>query len=313
MAIIWITPTAVTLSASGSYEEHDVSGSISASATGVIYELVVAASTFFAIRKNGSTDDRYVQFDSATALQYGAIGVDGSGIFETKQTTPTGSTLYIVGYTEDDAVFFTDAVDKSIGTTATWTDVDISSDTGGDTAIGAFFESISNGSGQDFALRKNGSTDDFYSFDRFTLWGDVVGLDGSEICEMKIVSTAQDCFLVGYFTGNCAFNTNMTDRSLGTTGSYTDLAALTDTSAVGACYKSFKSGSHNFGIRKNGSSDDRTGNVARKHSQIFVECDESRLVEMKISNVLVDVYEQGYFYDVSGGGGGDRRVSVSRS
>ena len=100
--------------------------------------------------------------------------------------------------------FFTDAVNKSLGTTGSYQDVDISSDTGGDTAIGAIF-TVNNdsGSGADkaYGLRKNGSTDDFYYEPR----GDqsnihIIGVDGSEIAEMKIENIAIDLYLTGYIT-----------------------------------------------------------------------------------------------------------------
>ncbi len=300
MAINWITPTEITLTAVGSYEDHDVSGITSAACTGVVYELIrptgSTAVSKFGIRKNGSTDDFYGTGGSTANLTGGCIGVDENQIFETKQGITTGMRLFVVGYFESDAVFFTNAVDKSLGVTGSYIDIDISGDTGTDTAIGAFFQEITTSEGQDVYLRKNGSTDDFYSYDRSieSMWG--VGLDGSEICEGKIASTAQEFHLVGYVTANCAWNTNLIENSLSTTSAYTDLAPLNDASSLGSCFYCRKTGSGSYFMRKNGGSDDRPAAIPKKSSTFYVACDESRLVEGWITSTAVDFYESGYFH-----------------
>jgi hypothetical protein len=70
---------------------------------------------------------------------WGHVGVDSSRIFE-YYAGSTSMKLWVVDYSTSDAVFFDNAVDKSLSSSSAWTD--ISSDTGADTAIGAYFEMI---------------------------------------------------------------------------------------------------------------------------------------------------------------------------
>jgi hypothetical protein len=114
--------------------------------------------------------------------------------------------------------FIDNAIDKSIATTGIFQDIDISSETGGDTAIGAIF-TIQNtaGSGYDYALRKNGSSDNIYSEVRAgSSTVALIGLDLNEVSEMKIWAASVDLYLTAYITGGAVFFTNAIDVSTAT-------------------------------------------------------------------------------------------------
>jgi hypothetical protein len=301
MAVTFITPVEVTHSTNDAWTDIDVSGQTgwTSGKTGVIVHVVMKNdfnSLAFGLRKNGSSDDRtsVVTAGVGGVHFWAAIGIDTSGIFEAYLDIATDFDLYLVGWFDSETVFFTNAVDKSTGTTGAWVDVDISGDTGGDTAIGAFVEVITAGQ-TDFGIRTNGSTDDraTNAVERH-VWA-AVGVDGSELFEQRIPGTTVDIFLVGYVTSQATFYTNGLDRSLGSTGAYADLTAL-PAGAIGGIYEVSSNGNDlSYAARENGSAEDVYFPSAREQACVLVECDGSQLVEHKISSTAVDLFEKGYF------------------
>ena len=104
-------------------------------------------------------------------------------------------------------------------------DIDISGNTGTDTAIGAIFTvTDSSASVYQYALRKKGSSDDRYwriRPDTSTMF--MIGVDSSEVAQMKIENAAVDLHLTGYVTSGAVFFTDAVAKSTGTTGSYQDV------------------------------------------------------------------------------------------
>jgi hypothetical protein len=297
MGVTFITPVDVSPGTALSWQDVDVSSYIPSGSTGVLLHLVnIRGDTNYVcgLRKNGSTDARTPTL-RRNSHSWGCIGVDSNRIFEAYIGYAGRVQVWLVGYFDSSAVFFDNAVDKSLGSTGAWTDVDISGDTGADTAIGAIFElRISSGS-DTWGFRKNGSTDDrnvatgANNLFAYTM----VGVDGSEVCEHTISSTNVDAFLVGYIKSGATFNTNATDLSLGGTGAYTDLSAL-PAGAIGGVFEIVSSYSGaTYALRKNGSSED----IYRVHGHTLatVECDGSQLIEGEISNTGLDFFLTGYF------------------
>ncbi|MFQ5920250.1 MAG: hypothetical protein ACE5I4_09455, partial [Thermoplasmata archaeon] len=97
------------------------------------------------------------------------------------------------------ATFFTNAVDKSLTATASWLEIDISGDTGGNTANGAFIE-VNGNQGNDYGLRKNGSTENILNRGAFSNWG-FIEVDANETLEGQIADLTTDFYLVGYSLG----------------------------------------------------------------------------------------------------------------
>ncbi len=292
-AVGWITPVDITPSTSAAWVDADVSAYIPAGATGVILHINNSTATYdIGFRKNGSTDNR-INSLRADEHMWVAIGVDSNRVLELYLGSATYTTVYLVGYFTDEAVFFTNGVDKSLGVTSTWTDIDISADTGTDTAIGAIFEVIHEANGYRwYDFRKNGSTDDFSggSNDVKSHNGVIIGVDANEICEAIIENTDVDFFLVGYVTKDMVFNTNATDMSLSTTGVWTDLTALPD-GATGAFFN-VPVGLDAFGLRQNGS----TENIVNvyPHAWAMVAADSNGLIEGYSTNGYVRFYMVGY-------------------
>lgn len=300
MAITWITPVEVTPGTPNAWIDVDVSGSVPAGATGVILHITTASVQYYGVRKNGSTDDRALNTPYSRLHLWAAIGVDANRILEAYVGNTTDVDIWLVGYFGSDSVFFTNAVDKSLGSTGSWLDIDISADTGGDTAIGAIFEAI--GPPATFGFRKNGSSDDRGSLFIWRHVWSVIGVDGSEICEGKISDLSVDFFLVGYIKSDATFNINATDLSLASTGAWTDLTALPG-GATGGFIECCEPGyNRSFGLRKNGSSENIYLEMGCQHTWGLVECDASQIIEGEISATDMDFFLVGYATAAAGGG-----------
>jgi hypothetical protein len=289
----FITPVEVSPSTTGSFVDVDVSAHIPSGSTGVLLHLVntsAGTSPRCDVRKNGSTDDRG-GFMDADSHSWIAIGVDGSRIFEA-YIGSTDIDIYVVGYFGSEAVFFTNAVQKTLGSTGSFLDIDISGDTGGDTAVAAILALRDSSSTRTWVIRKNGSTDSRVKFTR-SFTGAMIGVDGSEIFEAQVANTATIFHLLGYMKSGVTMNTNATDISLGGTGSWTDLTALPAGSS-GGIIEVISTGVQAYGLRKNGSAENIVKNV-EEHTFGFVEADGSLLIEGQISNTSVDFFLVGYF------------------
>ena len=178
-------------------------------------------------------------------------------------------------------------------------DVDISSDTGADTAIGAIFIVRKTADADVMGgVRKNGSTDDFYhELDSHEAHVALVGVDANEVAEMKIATTDVDLYLMGYVTSGAVFFTNAVDKSTATTGSYVDVDITGDIGsddATGALLETFAIDEvyHSFGVRRNGATDDIYDTF--EHAWPIVEIDSNDIFEQKIEDVDRDLYLTGY-------------------
>lgn len=311
MAITFVTATNLTFTKDATWQDVDVSAYIPATASGVYIEFVETlglSEQDVGARKNGSTDTHIGALRRA-GHQGMCVGVDGNQVFEAYAESSTVD-IYLVGYFESGASFFTNAVTQTPSTGGVFEDFDISSDTGGDTAIAACaglsmpggVTSISS------ALRVNGSSDDLY---KGTYGGGnrIVGCDESEIFECKESATTYDWYVNGYFTDGVTFASSATEVTPVTTGSYVDMSAL-NASAIAGIYYCQTTGGGNikyWNVRKNGSTEDRYGRTGNHIGFLVSECDASQIVEVKVEDANPDVYLLGYFTEVSSA---TRRVMV---
>lgn len=276
------------------WTDVDISSYIPAGASGVILHIVnnhPSTSQAFGCRKNGSTDERLTSIGAASHVWL-SIGVDENRIFDGR-ANPTYTDIYVVGYyTSSEAVFFTNAIDKSLSTTDAWTDIDIASDTGANTAIAAIFEVV-NTTASNVGLRKKGNTDNLYSSSSPKHFGYVVGVDASEVCQGYISNTNADFFLVGYLKSSAVFPDAQTNLSLGSTGSYYDLTAFPGGATCGFIMVKTALTAYKYALRENGSEDDSYYD-AEYYCQAIVKCDVNELVEGKIENAATDFYLVGY-------------------
>lgn len=305
MAVFLAAPVTLSISATAAFTDVDVSANVPSGATGVLLLVVntEAANNRIGLRKNGSTDNR-TQFGGFSNHCAAAVGVDANRLFEVFVDDNLTQTLYLIGYTTDDAVFFTNGINKSTGTTAAWVDVDVSGDTGVDTAIGVYVEiQDTTGSGNGWGLRKNGSTDNRVAInnDPRHQWA-AIGVDGSEIFEQQIEATSVDLWLLGYQISGASFNTNALDRILATTGGYASLTAL-PANSIGALYEIWKPGANNRTVALRAAGDTNDPNfTVRVDSHIFrySACDGNQTVEGKISATDADFFEIGNYTVIPG-------------
>ncbi|MCB2081384.1 MAG: hypothetical protein KDD76_02035, partial [Rickettsiales bacterium] len=294
MAITWITPVALTPSAQDAWTDMDVSANVPAGATGVILRVhsLVTTNDILAFRKNGSTDNRTGAANdlSGGGSTWAFVGVDASRIFEYYTQGTDNHRWDLVGYFDDDAVFLTNAIDKSVSTTGSYVDIDISGDTGADTAIGAIFAATTPSIAY-FSIRKNGSTDDFTPFDLDNKYWPIIGVDASEICEIKQEAIA-DFFLIGYITKHATFLTNATDVTPGSTLTWTDTTL--PVGATGGFLHFYGADDNQYGARKNGTSLAWNEPLVDEVGVVAVEADASRIIEVYKGTASVAAYLIGY-------------------
>ncbi|MCP8313779.1 MAG: hypothetical protein H3Z53_05340, partial [archaeon] len=211
-----------SLSVTGEWTDINCS-SEAPNAIGLIFEYVADPSwAALGMRKNGSTDNRtHNSFDHAWII----IGCDSSQICE-GYIGGTQLDFFLVGYITLGATFFTNAYDKSLTSTGSYVDINISSEA--PDSNGAIVEGVTTTDYQ-YALRKNGSSEDIYKDLGKHGWA-IVEVDTSHILEGKIENTVVDFFLVGYSTS--ITNVNILD-SIGLTDSILRDKTLSISDSIG--------------------------------------------------------------------------------
>ena len=287
-----ITPVEITPGTPNAWTDVDVAAYAPYGATGVLLHIVNPSGTDYplGLRKNGSTDNR-TQGLGYYNHYWAAIGVDSSRVFEAYIGSTTNIDIYLVGYTMPGVTFFTNAYNKELGSTGDWIDINCATEAPG--AAGLIFEISAGSTATFFGLRKNGSSDNRTATTGYhCCFGAIIGCDASQICEGYISTLEVDFYLVGYITDGCTFNTNATNVSLDTIGSWLDLPALPASANMGFIEVT-TSEYYDYGLRKNGSSENIYEEASR-HPWAFVECDENRIIEGKIANTAVDFFVVGY-------------------
>ena len=168
-------------------------------------------------------------------------------------------------------------------------------------ATGVILHCVSAGADA-FGLRKSGSTDDRSSAlsANIHFWA-MIGVDASRYFEAYVGSTTNiDIYVVGYTMAGVTFATNADDMSLGSTGDWYDIDCSTEApSAIGLIWEVQGSSTvYQFGLRKNGSSDDRHFDT-KNHTSFgaVIGCDASQICEGYIENTAVDFFLVGYITD----------------
>jgi len=290
--------------AAGGWNDVNVTALVAAGATaGVFLEFVNTnvASYEIGVRKNGSGDTIVGELPNNAAgwHHFLFIGVDANDIFECYIENAEVK-VYITGYIKNsEGSFETNAIDKtaSCGVGA-YADVDISGDTGGETALCAFFllDNTVNVV-RAWALKEKGSGDDFYlNLNNLCLTGAAMSVDGSEVLEGKIVVNDLKVYLVGWLTDNFTSWANAKNYSTGVIGAYTDVDMSGDIPAdndgafmhiVGTV------GTPTIGLREKGAGYDNY-HRGQNHQLTWVEIDANREAEQKIVANWIDLYLWGY-------------------
>jgi len=193
-------------------------------------------------------------------------------------------------------------VEVTPGTASQWIDVDVSGSVPSG-ATGVILHIVNTSTTTDYALglRKNGSTDNRYQNIESVHYWAAIGLDANRLFEAYVGDTTYvDVYLVGYTVAGVTFFTNAYDKSLTSTGDWYDINCATEApSAIGLIFEVVGSTSvYVMGMRKNGSTDNRTANVAvHRQFGVIIGCDSSQICEGYIGNVAVDFFLVGYITD----------------
>ena len=275
--------------------DRDVSAYVPVGATGVIVQFEETTGSYlqYAVRKKGSTDTWMLAQNTATTNQHGFLmtGLDANRVFEL-YTEATTTKTYLIGYTMAGVTFFTNAKNYSLGSTASWQDLDISGDTAPDTAIGALF-TVQTGGNYNFGLRKKGSTDELYNEIKTNKSiTALIGVDANQVAQHKIAHTDVDCYLTGYVTSGVVLFTNAVDKSTATTGSYVDVDITGDLQggddANGAILQTYTDASRLTAVRKNGASHDYYAEM--KTDWLYTAIDTDDIFEQKIQDTSTALY-----------------------
>jgi hypothetical protein len=312
-AVVYFEPEEITFSTDDAWTDVDVTSYLGDSAgdvAGVFLLLVnTGANSDTGVRKNGSTDSAlwHIINDSKVHI---FVGVDSNDIFELYFDLSSGQDVYIAGYyTNDEASFDTNLTAiENTPQDATWKDVDISSETGAETALAAMIliDQPNNGVNVTWGLRENGSTDSIKitngtgDIGTYSGLGSVISVDSNEIFEMVLEDVSQPSpvkvYLSGWITDNFTGFTNAKDYSETTTGSYQDVDWSSDIPADNhvAYYQLAGAFGITYSIRSNGDTDDLYYTTNGEKGFGIVGIDSSRYSEQKIETTSADLYLMGY-------------------
>ncbi len=250
----------------------------------------------YGIRELGSSDPWRNNGSRKDFQGWLATGVDANRKFELYQQS-TDIKTYLMGYTMGGVTFFTNRIDKNAP--AGWSIVDISGDTGGDTAIGAVFTVCNEAGGaRGYTVQMNGSTDNRTTDIRSsTCQVAIIGVDGSEQAQVYLEDTSLKLYLQGYITSGAVFFTNAKNYSTGTTSSYqlVDITGdLGSDDANGAFIEICNSTNdwYDVAVKMNGQGHDYYRDVG--HNFTFVGIDTDDIFLQKIQNTFMDLYLTGY-------------------
>ena len=307
-AITPVTSVEISHAVNNTWTDVDVTAQLGGDAgnvAGIILQVVNddgITENNWGVQKNGSGDNRAAILEDV-GHTWVAVGIDSNDIFELYLGDASEMDVYLVGYILDtEGSFFLNAVDKSLGAgdVDTWTDIDISGDTGGDTSKTAFFTVTKGGvtNIQDFGFRENGSTDDLH---RDIYAGDMRGammsVDGGEIVEGYINADDTDFFLMGYLTDNITSFANAKEYFAAGAGSYEDADFSGDIPADndGAFVYFYDSGGSELtaNIIKKGAGTDIYFDISEQQ-HLWTEIDSNRVAEQKVESTNMDLYLWGY-------------------
>jgi len=186
------------------------------------------------------------------------------------------------------------------GTLSSWQDIDVSGNVPSG-ATGVLLHLTQTSGSGDMGLRKNGSTDN-----RTTLicvpshcWA-AIGVDANGIFEAYVGSTYTHIYLVGYTMSGVTFFTNAYDKTPGTGDVWTDIDCHVEApNAIGLLWEIVGTSIlYGFGLRENGSSDDRTAGTSEHCSFGFViGCDASQICEGYNESSANSFFLVGYITD----------------
>lgn len=293
-------PVAISVATFSTYTWNtvDLSAYLPRNAVGV---MLCANSTNTGIvvgaRKYGSTDDLWLYLSGPGFAHHCFSGVSTDLKVDLyTNTNSTGNlTYYLLGYfTQDEAVFLTNASPKGNIPLGVYTTYDVASESGLEPAIGAIIQS--NNSYQFFA-RHPSSTDNFPATGGASI-SQIVGLNGSK--QFQVFNNgAHPLYVMGYIKSGMTWNVNAVDRSPGTFGAFS--AITTPAGAFGALYLA-RATTTDVPCTVRNTSWTAYDPYAVPSNVRSAQIPAPRNVEAKVYDSTLKVYEQAYFAPAGWGG-----------
>lgn len=202
---------------------------------------------------------------------------------------------------------FVAATNITPGVAGSWQTVDVSAYCpAGATGITFHLVDSSANALNAFGIRKYGSTDNRTNFVRAYayadpkgghIWGSM-GISSDRKVQIYVANlSVQTVYLTGYWDSDAVFFDNATNISLGTYGSYQDIniSSYVSADAIGAIIEIITTETRHFHLRKNGSTDNRSGVAGvNQHSFYIVGIDANKILEGYIEYTPVKFYLVGY-------------------
>jgi len=193
----------------GAWEDYDASTTCPDAIGIIVYvdNTDAANPREYGLQHNDSTDDR--KYDIvADGNQWGIVGCDSNQVIE-KYREVAGVDLYVAGYFTADSgfTFNVNGVDKSLGVSVDWQDIDLSANVPIGTKYAVF--EVYDGGAHPFGLRRKGSTEVIQTSTMVHGWA-VVEVSNDRIVECWVNNAATDWWLIGYTTsGDAPFQTKV--------------------------------------------------------------------------------------------------------
>lgn len=181
----------------GSFQDVDCTAIVSETAVGVFGQVVNNDTSYaraISLRKDGSSDDRYVSVQTSYGCYGFLIGLSDNMVFEQK-IIDTDVDVYVTGYVEDTAaVFNTNASDYSLSEATAFYDLSALPE-----GAGAGIFEINASAPYAYSIRNTDFSVDTY---KNVYQKSFVVVEGS--VEGKIANVAVDFWLVGYFLADAS-------------------------------------------------------------------------------------------------------------
>jgi hypothetical protein len=297
----------------GVYQTVDISPYVPAGevASGALVWVLgtTSAEYDYRIRKKGSTDDRSGVIENDDGQGPGitqiAVGVNAANEFEVELEN-SSTEFWLVGvYLENEAVFFTDAV-RIPSPGSSFTTVDLSGDTGTDTATMAFYTGLQGTQTGGYSARAVGEPGDrnanLFGSD---LRGFHIPLSANEQFE-HITATWLSAWIHGYHKDYFVKRSSELDVTPAGTGSYEpiDLSAEIPLAANGVYVRLYSNSDneHVATARRAGSNDTTLEGEISTQQTAWVPVSQDGKIEYKRDNTSGRIALMGYTTDPRGAG-----------
>lgn len=205
------------------------------------------------------------------------------GTFSNTVATSSGSV--VIASTTQSFTWLTTPIDVSPSSAGTWATVDVSSYVPvGATGVILRYDISNSGGDRDLGFRHGDSTDNrTLNVELEKADFAFAGLNSSRQFDAYVEINTVDVYLVGYTTNGVTFFTNSANKTLGANSTWTDVSIAADTgadTAIGAIVEIVHTTNNDtWGIRKNGSTDNRTAAYGRYHNWVIIGVDGSEIFE----------------------------------